>query len=114
MVAHGFVVSIVEVMGRDAGWIAAGTSIAKRRNQVDDPPHIILLPEVAFNPEYFLAQVQECLKKNKYCLVVVSEGICDANGNLVAAGESQDSFGTHSLEALANTCSVSFKKACPE
>ena len=81
-------VSIVEVMGRDAGWIAAGTSIAKRRNQVDDPPHIILLPEVAFNPEYFLAQVQECLKKNKYCLVVVSEGICDANGNLVSDSSS--------------------------
>lgn len=91
------IVSIVEVMGRNAGWIAAGTSIAKRRNQAEDAPHIILLPEVAFNPDYFLAQVQECLKKNKFCLVVASEGIIDENGNYVAAGEAQDSFGHSQL-----------------
>ena len=91
-------VSIVEVMGRDAGWIAAGTSIAKRRGELQDPPHIILLPEVAFNAEYFIAQVQECLKKNKYCLVVASEGLADANGNYVAAGVNvQDSFGHSKL-----------------
>ena len=91
-------VSIVEVMGRDAGWIAAGTSIAKRRNVLEDPPHIILLPEVAFNAEYFISQVQECLKKNKYCLVVASEGLADANGNYVASGEAQqDSFGHSKL-----------------
>ena len=90
-------VSIVEVMGRNAGWIAAGTTIAKRRNMPEDAPHIILLPEVAFNPEYFLAQVQECLKKNKYCLVVASEGITDANGNYVASTNVQDSFGHSQL-----------------
>ena len=106
-------VSIVEVMGRDAGWIAAGTSIAKRRNQVDDPPHIILLPEVAFNPEYFLAQVQEFLKKNKYCLVVVSEGICDANGNLVAAGEAQDSFGHSQLGGVGEYLQRLVQKSLP-
>ena len=87
------IVSIVEVMGRNAGWIAAGTCVAKRRNQMEDAPHIILLPEVAFNADYFLAQVQECLKKNKFCLVVASEGIIDENGNYVAAGDAQDSFG---------------------
>ena len=90
-------VSIVEVMGRNAGWIAAGTTLAKRRNQPEDAPHIILLPEVAFNAEYFLAQVQECLKKNKFCLVVASEGIVDANGNYVAAADAQDSFGHSQL-----------------
>ena len=92
-----YLVSIVEVMGRNAGWIAAGTSIAKRRNQPEDAPHIILLPEVAFNAEYFLSQVQECLKKNRFCLVVASEGITDANGNFVAAGKMQDSFGHEQL-----------------
>ena len=90
-------VSIVEVMGRNAGWIAAGTSIAKRRNNPEDAPHIILLPEVAFNAEYFLSQVQECLKKNKFCLVVASEGLADANGNYVASAEAQDSFGHSQL-----------------
>lgn len=82
-------VSIVEVMGRDAGWIAAGTTMAKRRGELQDPPHIILLPEVAFNPEYFIAQVQECLKVNKYCLVVASEGLADANGQLRCGGRSR-------------------------
>lgn len=99
-------VSIVEVMGRNAGWIAAGTSIAKRRNALEDPPHIILLPEVAFNADYFIAQVEECLKNNKYCLVVASEGLADENGNYVAAGGATDSFGHSQLggvgEALQN------------
>ncbi|MBO5255443.1 MAG: 6-phosphofructokinase [Opitutales bacterium] len=99
-------VSIVEVMGRNAGWIAAGTTIAKRRNMLDDPPHIILLPEVAFNADYFISQVEECLKKNKYCLVVASEGLTDETGNYVAAGGSTDSFGHSQLggvgEALQN------------
>src|SRR6185503_15533489 len=43
---------IVEVMGRAAGWIAAGTVLAKR--SADDPPHIVLLPEVPFRQEKFL------------------------------------------------------------
>ncbi len=95
-------VSIVEVMGRNAGWIAAGTAIAKRRNQLEDAPHIILLPEVAFNAEYFLSQVQECLKKNKYCLVVASEGLADANGNYVAAADATDSFGHSQLGGVGD------------
>ena len=99
-------VSIVEVMGRNAGWIAAGTTIAKRKNMLDDPPHIILLPEVAFNADYFISQVEECLKKNKYCLVVASEGLADESGNYVAAGGATDSFGHSQLggvgEALQN------------
>src|SRR5205085_7162718 len=48
---------IVEVMGRAAGWIAAGTVVAKR--DPSDPPHIILLPELPFNEEKFLAKVKE-------------------------------------------------------
>ncbi len=90
-------VSIVEVMGRNAGWIAAGTTIAKRRNNPEDAPHIILLPEVAFNADYFIAQVEECLKNNKFCLVVASEGLADENGNYVASASATDSFGHSQL-----------------
>ncbi len=95
-------VSIVEVMGRNAGWIAAGTSIAKRRNQPEDAPHIILLPEVAFDAAYFVSQVQEVLKKNKFCLVVASEGLVDSNGNYVTAGSAQDSFGHSQLGGVGD------------
>ncbi len=90
-------VSIVEVMGRNAGWIAAGTTIAKRRSTPEDAPHIILLPEVAFNADYFIAQVEECLKNNKFCLVVASEGLADENGNYVASASATDSFGHSQL-----------------
>ena len=90
-------VSIVEVMGRNAGWIAAGTTIAKRRNNPEDAPHIILLPEVAFNADYFIAQVEECLKNNKFCMVVASEGLADENGNYVASASATDSFGHSQL-----------------
>ncbi|MGE9293663.1 MAG: diphosphate--fructose-6-phosphate 1-phosphotransferase, partial [Puniceicoccales bacterium] len=94
---HDFV-SIVEVMGRNAGWIAAGASLAKRRNQPEDAPHIILMPEIAFDSERFLFQVQETLKKHRYCMVVVGEGLVDAEGNyLSAASQTADSFGHASL-----------------
>ena len=89
---HDFV-SIVEVMGRNAGWIAAGASLAKRRNQAEDAPHIILMPEIAFDPDRFLFQVQEILKKNRYCMVVVGEGLVDAEGNYLSAANQADSFG---------------------
>lgn len=93
---HDFV-SIVEVMGRNAGWITAGASLAKRRNEVDDPPHLILMPEVRFDPQVFVARVQEVLRKSPYCMVVVGEGLTDQDGNYLAAGGSQDSFGHSAL-----------------
>lgn len=86
-------VSIVEVMGRSAGWIAAGASLAKRRNHPEDAPHIILLPEVPFNEGYFLDQVQQVLKRQRYCMVVVGEGLVDENGNYLTSSAKVDAFG---------------------
>lgn len=86
-------VSVVEVMGRTAGWIAAGSIAARRRNHPEDAPHIICLPEVPFIKEKFLNQVKSVLQKNKFCLVVVSEGLVDADGNYVGASASKDAFG---------------------
>lgn len=104
-------VSIVELMGRNAGWITAGAAIAKRKNHPEDAPHIVLLPEVAFNAENFIARVQEVLKENKFCLVAVSEGLKDENGNYVAASTSTDAFGHSQLggvgEYLENLVSTS-------
>jgi 6-phosphofructokinase 1 len=86
-------VSILEVMGRNAGWIAAGAALAKRRDHPHDPPHLIYLPEVAFTPEKFVEDVKRVLKREKYCLVVVGEGLIDADGNYVSAAENTDAFG---------------------
>jgi len=99
---QGDLVSILEVMGRNAGWIAAGASLAKRRDHPHDPPHIILLPEVAFSAEKFIADVQRTLKRDKYCLVVVGEGLVDADGNYVAAAEATDAFGHAQLGGAAD------------
>jgi 6-phosphofructokinase 1 len=91
-------VSIVEVMGRNSGWIAAGSSLAKSKGTHEDPPHIILMPEVPFTEEKFIQDVQQVLKKNRYCLVVVSEGLVDPDGNYVAtSNEKTDAFGHASL-----------------
>ena len=86
-------VSVVEVMGRTAGWIAAGAIAARRRNYPEDAPHIICIPEVPFVKEQFLEKVKTVLQKNKFCLVVVSEGLVDADGNYVGASSSKDAFG---------------------
>src|SRR5439155_15823552 len=74
---------IIEVMGRGAGWIAAGTILAKRRP--DDAPHIILLPEIPFQEEAFLQRVQETVTRLKFCVVIVGEGLKNAAGEEIAA-----------------------------
>jgi len=87
-------VSVVEVMGRNSGWVAAGATAGRRRNQPDDPPHLILIPEVPFNPDFFMEHVQAVLKKHRFCSLVVAEGIVDEDGNFLSAGEvARDSFG---------------------
>ena len=91
---QGDLVSILEVMGRNAGWIAAGSALAKRRDKPNDPPHLIYLPEVAFSVEKCLADVQRVLSKERYCMIVVGEGLVDADGNYVHASSSAtDAFG---------------------
>lgn len=94
-------VSIVEVMGRNAGWIAAGSSLAKHRNNPEDAPHLIYLPEVAFSNEKFLEDVQAVLQKNKYCLIVASEGLVDTDGNYITAASDADSFGHAQLGGVS-------------
>jgi 6-phosphofructokinase 1 len=84
---------IIEVMGRSAGWIAAGTVLAKRGDPAA-PPHIILLPELPFDEEKFLAKVKEVVAAHRYCLVVVGEGIKNTKGEEVGADKTRlDAFG---------------------
>lgn len=91
-------VQIIEVMGRNAGWIAAGAALAKRRDDPNAAPHLIYLPEVAFTPEKFLADVQRVLQKEKYCVVVVGEGLVDGDGNFVSTdSQGADAFGHSQL-----------------
>jgi 6-phosphofructokinase len=112
---QGDLVSIVEAMGRSAGWIAAGASLAKRRDHPHDPPHLILLPEVPFNQEKVLDDVRRVLKREKYCLIVVAEGLVDTDGNYLAADAATDAFGHAKLggagEALAEIVETAIPSA---
>jgi 6-phosphofructokinase 1 len=92
---------IIEVMGRSAGWIAAGSVLAKRGNPAL-PPHIILLPELPFEEDKFLAKVKETVEAHKYCIVVVGEGVKYPNGEEIGADKTRlDAFGHPVLAGAA-------------
>jgi ATP-dependent phosphofructokinase / diphosphate-dependent phosphofructokinase len=96
-------VSIIEVMGRNAGWIAAGATLAKRRDHPNDPPHLIYLPEKTFSRQKFIEDIQGVLKKERHCLVVVGEGLRDKDGNYLAnASSKQDDFGHDQLGGVGD------------
>jgi len=84
-------VFVMEVMGRHAGWIAAAAGLTARRS--DDPPHIILFPEVAFDEDAFLAKVKATVERVGYCTVVVSEGLKSRDGKFLAEAGTTDAFG---------------------
>jgi len=91
---------IIEVMGRAAGWLAAGTILAKRKPT--DGPHIILLPEIPLDEGKFLAKIQETISQLGYCIVVAGEGVKDENGNELGADKTRlDSFGHPVLSGAA-------------
>ena len=85
-------VTIVEIMGRDAGWLTAAAALA--RNEYNTAPHLIYLPEVPFDKEDFLLDVKRLLFERNNVIIAVSEGIRDASGNYISASEkSVDTFG---------------------
>jgi ATP-dependent phosphofructokinase / diphosphate-dependent phosphofructokinase len=92
---------IIEVMGRSAGWIAAGTVLAKRGVDAN-PPHIILLPEIQYNVDEVLDKVKETVAKYKYCVMVVGEGIRNKEGEEIGADKTRlDAFGHPVLAGAA-------------
>lgn len=87
-------VTIVEIMGRHAGWLTAASALARRFEH--DNPVLIYLPETDFDEEAFLSKVKELLKEIKNIVVCVSEGIHDKDGTFIcenASSVSVDSFG---------------------
>ena len=88
-------VFVLEVMGRHAGWIAAAGGLAGEKT--GDAPHIILFPEIAFDREAFLRKVKATVEKRGYCVVVVSEGVKDADGKFLAEAGTKDAFGHSQL-----------------
>lgn len=89
-------VTIVEVMGRDSGWLTAASALA--RNEVICAPHLIYLPEVAFDTDKFIEDINRLIPIHRNIIVAVSEGIKDKNGNYLSASDAnQDIFGHSKL-----------------
>ena len=86
-------VVIVEIMGRNAGWLTAASALA---SHMGAGPDLIYLPETPFDLEQAMAQIQQCYEKRHNCLVALSEGAIDKNGKFIAEyGQdvSTDAFG---------------------
>lgn len=89
-------VTILEIMGRDAGWLTAASALA--RNEYNTAPHLIYLPEIAFSKEQFIEDVKEQLTRRNNVIIAVSEGIRDENGNYISASTAtNDQFGHSQL-----------------
>src|SRR6202158_95016 len=88
-------VFVLEVMGRHAGWIAAAGGLAGAKP--NEPPHIILFPEVPFEKDKFLAKVKQCVNDYGFCVIVVSEGAATADGKFLAEAGTKDAFGHSQL-----------------
>jgi ATP-dependent phosphofructokinase / diphosphate-dependent phosphofructokinase len=71
-------VSILEVMGRTAGWLTAATLLARRNP--DEAPHLIYVPEIALTRERFLSDVQNVYDRLGWVVIAVSEGVQDEAG----------------------------------
>ena len=74
-------ISILETMGRSVGWLAAAAAAGKRDEQ--DAPHLVYVPERAFEMDRFLAGLERVVARQGWAIVVVAEGIRDAKGDFV-------------------------------
>ncbi len=102
-------VTIVEIMGRDAGWLTAAAALA--RNEYNTAPHLIYLPEVPFDKEDFLLDVKRLLFERNNVIIAVSEGIRDASGNYISASEkSVDTFGHSQLSGAGKALEFLIKE----
>jgi ATP-dependent phosphofructokinase / diphosphate-dependent phosphofructokinase len=81
---------IYQTIGRDSGWLAAATALAKTNE--DDAPHLIYMPERVFHAEQFLADAEACIKKYGWVSVVCGEGLKYADGSAVSASTTKDNF----------------------
>ena len=92
-------VFVLEVMGRHAGWITAACGLAAESE--GEGPHILLFPEITFDPDKFIARVDATVKQHGYCVVAVSEGIKGADGKFLSESGLRDAFGHAQLGGVA-------------
>lgn len=105
-------ITIIEIMGRNAGWLTAATALA---SQCGYGPDLIYLPELIFDLDKFYAEVERVYKQNGKVIVAVSEGIKDKDGRYISEygsdlAKTKDAFGHAQLGGLAYTLADLVKK----
>jgi 6-phosphofructokinase len=96
-------ITVIEVMGRNAGWLTAASALAKYNGA---GPDLIYLPEVAFDLEKFVTDVERVYKEKGYVIVAVSEGVKDKEGKYISSyftdmANKKDAFGHAQMGGLA-------------
>jgi 6-phosphofructokinase 1 len=90
---------VMEVMGRHAGWITAACGLASEAP--DQGPHLLLLPEIAFDRAAFLQRVKASVERYGCCVIAASEGLRDGNGKFLSDTGLTDAFGHAQLGGVA-------------
>jgi 6-phosphofructokinase len=96
-------VKLIEIGGRDAGWLVAAGGLARRDEE--DAPHLLYTPERAFSLRGFLDDVQRCYDRHGRCVVALAEAVRDERGQYLQADASAlytDSFGHKQLGGVAS------------
>jgi len=96
--------TVVEAMGRNAGWIAAGAAVAHRTEE--DAPHLVYVPEIPFSFRKFVKDVKETYKRLGRVVILAAEGLQDGRGNYITeqTGDfAKDAFGHVQLGGVAET-----------
>jgi len=126
-VAHAFIgddrdnralkgIKVNVVMGRHAGFLTASSALA-RQGDCQSGPHLIYLPERPFEPSQFQHDVRQVYKKLGRCVIAVSEGVSDAQGQPILNTGEKDSHGNVQLSgtgALGDYLSQLIKEAFSE
>ena len=89
---------IYQTIGRDAGWLAASTALA--RSEEGDAPHLIYCPERPLHPDQMIEDAKECIKKYGWVSLVVSEGLLYEDGTPVSAAQNKDKFNNTEFGAM--------------
>lgn len=95
-------VKIIELMGRNSGWIVAASALLKK--SPEDAPHLLLIPEIPFDETSFIKKTEAVLQSVGYCIIVISETIRDYGGNRIGRkteGVTVDPFGHRYVEGAS-------------
>lgn len=90
---------IYQAIGRDSGWLAASSILAKEKPE--DPPHLIYIPERSFDDNKFLTDFEKCFKNFGWVSIVIAEAIHYADGTPVTSANTLDKFGNLEVGAMA-------------